>query len=137
MKFRTFRVPIRDNNAEFKPRYTLTDVGLNSSDFYSFKYIDVFGSHTPPLDEVPDSIKLHIDKAYYSQYVPADDNIEYTNRLEITSINDIPPDSILKLVSLPDVIETDTTLFHLSYILKRALSSDAPTSDILSAIKNL
>ena len=137
MKFRTFSVPLRDNSNEFKPRYTLDDVGLNPLDFYHFKYIDVFGSHTPPLDEVPDPIKLHIDRAYYSQYVPLNGGIEYTYRMEMTSINDISSDAVLKLVSLPDVSEIETTLFHLSYILKRALRNDAPTGDILSAIKDI
>ena len=137
MQFRTFNIPLRDNNAEFKPRYNLSDVGLNSCDFYSFKYIDVFGSHAPPLDEVPPAVTLHIDKAYYSQYVPVNNDIEYAYRLEITSINDIPSDAILKLVSLPGVSEVDTTLFHLSYILKGALSTNAPTSHILTAIKEL
>lgn len=137
MQFRTFSIPLRDNTAEFKPRYNLTDVGLNSSDFYSFKYIDVFGSHAPPLDEVPSDAKLHIDRTYYSQYVPANNDIEYAYRMEITSLVDIPPDIILKLVSLPDVSEIDTNLFHLSHILKSILTNDASTDDILNAIKTL
>ena len=135
MQYRTFTIPLKQNS--FDPRYKLDDVGLNKEDFHSFKYIDVYGTHVPPLDEVPAHAKLHIDKAFYTQYIPADDNIEYIYRLEITSIVDIPSDTILKLVSLPDVEEIDTTLFHLSHILKRVLSSGAPTDTILSAIRSV
>lgn len=137
MQFRTFSVPLRNNDAEFKPRYAFADVGLNLSDFYSFKYIDVFGSHAPPIDEVPPKALLHIDRTYYSQHVPINDDMEYTYRMEITSVNDIDPNSVLKFVSLPDVLEVDTTLFHLSNILKRSLLHDSPIDDILTAIKNL
>ena len=134
-QYRTFSIPLKPDS--FVPRYKFEDVGLNKEDFHSFKYIDVYGAYAPPADEVPAHAKLHIDKAFYTQYIPADDNIEYTYRLEITSIAYIPSDTILKLVSLPDVEEIDTTLFHLSHILKRVLFSDAPTDTILSAIRSV
>lgn len=133
-RYRTFSIPLRDGN-NFEPRYRFEDIGLTNEDFKSFKYIDVYGSHTPPIDEVPEPIKLHIDKTFLTQYVPAENDIEYTYRLEITSVADIDSDTILKLVSLPGVEEIDTTLFHLSHILKSALISDDIIDDILSAIK--
>ena len=135
MKFRTFSIPL--DECGFKPHYALEDVGIEKDDFYHFNYIDVYGSHSPPIDEVPDKIKLCIGRTFFTQYVPAGDNIEYSYRLEITSVSDISPDIILKLLSLNGINEIDTNLFHLSNILKSALLKDEPIDDILNAIKGI
>ena len=132
-QYRTFSIPL--NEGGFEPHYKIKDVGLNKDDFHYFNYIDVYGSHSPPIDEVPEQIKLHIGRTFFTQYVPAGDDIEYTYRLEITSLTTIDSDKILKFVSLPGVKEIDTTLFHLSHILKRALYANKPIDDILTAIK--
>ena len=133
-QYRTFSIPLDEGG--FKPHYSLEDVGIDKDDFQHFNYVDVYGSHSPPIDEVPDEIKLEIGRTFFTQYVPVGDNIEYAYRLEITSISDISSDIILKLLSLPGVKEVDTTLFHLSIILKSALVSDNPIEDVLDAIKN-
>ena len=135
-KYRTFSIPLRDESS-FVPRYKLEDIGFANDDFKHFNYIDVYGSHSPPIDEVPDEIKLEIGRTFFTQYVPVGDNIEYSYRLEITSVADISSDIILRLLSLPGVNEIDTNLFHLSNILKSALLKDEPIDDILTAIKGV
>jgi len=135
-RYRTFRIPLKSAGG-FESRYKFEDIGLSDEDFKHFFYIDVYGSHSPPVDEVPDQIKLDIGRTFLTQYVPAGDQIEYSYRVEVTSLVDIPSDNILKFVSLPDVEEIDTTLFHLSNILKVALLNDEPIDDILNAIKGI
>ena len=134
MKFRTFSIPLREKST-FSPKYDINDLGIDNTYFAYFRYIDVYGSHNPPLDEVPNEIKLEIGRTFFTQYVPAGDEMEYSYRLEIVSIKEIDSDTILKLVSLPGVNEVDTNMFHLSNILKRALVGDKPIEDILLAIK--
>ena len=97
MQYRTFRIPLKGTSG-FEPRYRFEDIGLNRKDFKHFNYIDVYGSHSPTEDEVPEQIRLDIGKTFLTQYVPAGDQIEYSYRLEITSLVDIPPDTALKLV---------------------------------------
>ena len=132
---RTFAVPLRDNTSGFEHRYNLNDVGIDPKDFHSFSYIDLYGLQYPSENEMTEI--LHgADRVYCSLFV-TDNPPEpvYRFRCEITSNKEIPSDAILKLVSLPDVLEVDTTLHHLSYMLKRALTSDEPTESILDAIK--
>ena len=133
-KYRTFSIPLRDESS-FVPRYKLEDIGFANDDFKHFNYIDVYGSHSPPIDEVPDEVKLEIGRTFFTQYVPVSGEIEYSYRLEIVSIKEIDSDNILKLLSLHGVDEIDTNLFHLSNILKSALLKDEPIDDILNAIK--
>ena len=132
---RTFAVPLRDNTSGFEHRYNLNDVGLNPKDFHSFSYIDLYGLQYPSEDDMTEIIS-GADRVYCSLFV-TDNPPEpvYRFRCEITSIKEIPSDAILKLVSLPEVLEVDTTLHHLSYMLKRALTNDEPTESILDAIK--
>lgn len=132
---RTFAIPLRDNTSGFEPRYNLSDVGIDPKEFHSFSYIDLYGLQYPSEDEMTEI--LHgADRVYCSLFV-TDNPPEpvYRFRCEITSLNEIPSDAILKLVSLPEVIEVDTTLHHLSYMLKRALENDMPTESLLEAIK--
>ena len=132
---RTFAVPLRDNTSGFEHRYNLNDVGIDPKDFHSFSYIDLYGLQYPSENEITEIIS-GADRVYCSLFV-TDNPPEpvYRFRCEITSTKEIPSDAILKLVSLPDVLEVDTTLHHLSYMLKRALTSDEPTESILDAIK--
>lgn len=136
MKHRTFAIPLRDNTTGLEPRYNLRDVGLDPKDFYSFNYIDLYGLQYPSEEDV-NVIKRGANRVYYSLFVtdnPPDPVFRY--RIEITSWEEIPSDTVLKLVSLPDVIEVDTTLYHLSYMLKRALMNNMQTESLLDAIKN-
>ena len=132
---RTFAVPLRDNTSGFEHRYNLNDVGIDPKDFHSFSYIDLYGLQYPSEEKITEIIS-GADRVYCSLFV-TDNPPEpvYRFRCEITSNKEIPSDAILKLVSLPEVLEVDTTLHHLSYMLKRALTSDEPTESILDAIK--
>ena len=132
---RTFAVPLRDNTSGFEHRYNLNDVGIDPKDFHSFSYIDLYGLQYPSENEITEIIS-GADRVYCSLFV-TDNPPEpvYRFRCEITSNKEISSDAILKLVSLPEVLEVDTTLHHLSYMLKRALTSDEPTESILDAIK--
>ena len=134
-KYRTFRIPLK-NEGGFDHLYRIEDVGLDQSDFYSFKYIDIVGQCAPLSDDLPDDARANIDKVFLTQYIPDEGNIEYSYRVEMTSVSDIESDSIIKLVSLDGVEEIDTNLFHLSHILKQTLSKGEPIDSIIDAIKN-
>jgi len=132
---RTFAFPLRDNTSGLEPRYNLSDIGLDPKDFYSFSYIDLYGLHYPSEEDM-NKILSGADRVYCSLFV-TDNPPEpiYRFRCEITSLKEISSDAVIKLVSLPDVLEVDTTLHHLSYMLKRALTNDLPTESLLEAIK--
>lgn len=134
-KYRTFRIPLK-NEGGFNHLYRIEDVGLDQSDFYSFKYIDIAGNCAPMVEDLPDDARANIDKVFLTQYIPDEEGIEYSYRVEMTSVSDIESDIIVKLISLPGVEEIDTTLFHLSHILKQTLSRGKPIDSIIDAIKN-
>ena len=134
MSFRTFKIPLK-NESELSPKYSYDDVGLNSDDVCFFGYVDWYGKQLPPKGTI-DPIESWADEVSYRHYFTQEVIDEYSIRGEIT-VRDIPPDIALKMLSLPDVEEMDTTLYHLSHILKSALSGDRPTDDILDAIKHL
>ena len=135
MIHRTFAIPLRDTTTGFDPRYKLSDVGLNPSDFHSFSYIDLFGLQYPNEETITE-LTSSADRTYISMFV-TDNPPEpaYRYRVELTSTVELNSDLVLKFVSLPDVQEVDTTLYHLSYLLKQALKVDTPIDTILEAIK--
>ena len=134
---RTFSVPLRDNTSGFNQRYNISDVGLNPHDFSTFSYMDLFGLQYPSEKDIT-KLKSGADRVYCSHFV-TDESPEYIYRfrVELTSLVEIPSENILKLVSLPDIMEVDTTLYHMSHILKSALLKGQPTDDILNTIRSI
>jgi len=138
MQYRTFEIPLRDKTEGFTLRYSFDDIGLNKSDFHFFGHIDAYGINIPPKKDIIDGLySADADKVTYTHIVTPSEGIEYTYTRYITSTADIPSDIVLKLVSLPDVKEVETTLYHMSHILKSALSKDAYIDDIIDAIRSM
>lgn len=139
-KYRTFIIPVQENN-EFAPRYSAEDVGLDPENVHDFWYMEWYGRQLPPKDTIS-PITSWADETLYTHYVTNedipldDDSPDYVTRLEMTIWN-VDSDTILKLLSLPGVAETETTLFHLSSILKSALKADEDITDILESIRRI
>jgi len=137
--YRTFKIPLK-NKSELSPKYSYDDIGLNSDDICFFGYVDWYGKQLPPKGTI-DPIESWADEISYRHYftkeiVDEETVSEYSVRGEIT-VHNIPQDIALKMLSLPGVEEIDTTLYHLSHILKSALSNGSPIDDILRGIKDV